>query len=181
MRDMKKHQFLEVDFLATVTLTSAESRQVKKYLKLASVVLEKFLKKTSPLLSKEKFSVVKMSLMVCGDSRMKELNLETRGKNKITDVLSFPYHENLRKNKGRVTLEDTLYLGEIAICHPQTKRQAKSFDIGYGDEFIHLFFHGVLHLMGFDHEASVKEEKMQQKWEDWLLEEFSKVKKSFGR
>jgi probable rRNA maturation factor len=92
----------------------------------------------------------------------------------VTDVLSFATYENLRK---KTVQEDRLFLGDLAICHTQTKRQAAKFGISYFDEFIHLFFHGVIHLMGYDHEISMNEERMMQKWEDEALKRFSDYKK----
>jgi probable rRNA maturation factor len=45
------------------------------------------------------------------------------------------------------------------------------------DEFIHLFFHGVIHLMGFDHEISLKEEKIMEAWEEVALKKFGDLKR----
>ena len=180
MRVMKKHPFLHVEFVSHVVLTSAEKKQIQIIFDVTSSVLQKMLKKEKILKSKETFSKTKLSLMLCGDKRMRELNKETRGKDKVTDVLSFPYHEDLRTNKDRIVLEDCLYLGEMAICQSVTKRQARKFKIRYSDEFTHLFIHGIFHLMGFDHEVSKAEEKLMQKMEEKALEEFSKLKKKRG-
>lgn len=177
---MKKHPFLQVDFVSHVVLTSAEKKQIQLVFDVTSSVLQGMLKKEKIMKSKESFSTVKISFMLCGDKRMRELNKETRDKDKVTDVLSFPYHEDLRSNKGRIVLEDCLYLGEMAICQSVTKRQAKRFKIRYSDEFTHLFIHGIFHLMGFDHEVSKTEEKLMQKMEDKALQEFSKLKKKKG-
>src|SRR5690606_12682401 len=126
----------------------------------ASEVLETLWDKK--IISVKKPKVLHVSLLICGEAKIKELNREYRGKDKVTDVLSFPAHEDLRKSRLET---DELFLGDLAICHQQTKRQAREFKIGYFDEFIHLFFHGVIHLMGYDHEISLKEEKLMEKWE----------------
>jgi probable rRNA maturation factor len=57
------------------------------------------------------------------------------------------------------------------------RQQAKQFNISYMDEFIHLFFHGLIHLMGYDHEISEEEERLMQLWEKLALDNFSKKKK----
>lgn len=172
MSTMKKHLFVNIDFQSTVKLTSSETREMKKWLDAASPVIEELVAKKVMASRPQSLS---LSLLVCGDSRMRKINKEFRGKDKVTDVLSFPAHENLRKNMVK---DSELFLGDIAISLPQAKRQAKEFKIGTFDEFIHLFFHGLLHLMGYDHEISGKEEKLMQKWEDLALEIFSKKKGS---
>lgn len=169
---MKKHPFLTVDYQATVKMTPTELRQMEKWLYMAGDVLQYLLKKK--IIPVKKVNELHISLLICGDSRIRELNREHRNKDKVTDVLSFPAHEDLRNS---TYAEPHLFLGDLAICHPQTKRQAKKFNIRYMDEFIHLFFHGAIHLMGYDHEISEREEKMMQGWEEEALKKFSEIKK----
>jgi probable rRNA maturation factor len=170
MTFMKKHPFLTVDYQATVKFSPKEMRQMEQWLYMAGDVLQfLFTKKIIP----GKVKHLQVSVLICGDSRIRELNREHRNKDKVTDVLSFPAFDDLRKT----TSNGELFLGDLAICHPQTKRQAKKFKIGYMDEFIHLFFHGAIHLMGYDHEISVKEEELMQKWEKIALDKFSETKK----
>lgn len=175
MAIMKKHPFLTVDFNSTVKLSTADKKTLEKWLNWASPVVESLMK--DGLLPKAKFknvSEIQVSLLICGDARIRELNREYRQKDKVTDVLSFPAHEDLRVASYK---ESTLFIGDMAICHQQTKRQAKEFEIGYWDEFIHLFFHGILHLVGYDHEISPAEEKLMEKWEQIALKKFSETKK----
>jgi len=169
MANMKKHLFLEVEWLSTIKLSATEQRELKVWLNLASEVLEDLIHKNKLIKSTPKKVIV--SLLVCGDGRIKKLNRDFRQKDKITDVLSFPTYENLRSSKIN---DDELFLGDLAICYQQTKRQAKDFSIGFWDEFIHLFFHGLIHLMGYDHEISIKEEKMMESWEKKALTLMSK-------
>lgn len=169
---MKKHPFLTVDYQATVKMTPTELRQMEKWLYMAGDVLQYLLKKK--IIPAKKVKELHVSLLICGDSRIRELNREHRNKDKVTDVLSFPAHEDLRISPFTGS---QLFLGDLAICHPQTKRQAKKFNIRYMDEFIHLFFHGAIHLMGYDHEISEREEKIMQEWEEEALRKFSEIKK----
>jgi len=171
---MNRHQFLEYDLKSSVSLSSAEKKKLVDYLRLSSLVFEHLQRKGH---LPKKLKKIQLSILICGDKKIKSLNLHFRQKNKVTDVLSFPSHENLRESDNYPVYQDnTLFLGDLAICFPQAKRQAKKFNIGIWDEFIHLFFHGSLHLLGFDHEISQEEEVIMQKLEDWCLELFSKKK-----
>ena len=179
MTSMKKHPFLHVDFDSTVTLTPNTKRKLDLWFDYASEVLESTVKKG--LLKKSKLKTIRVSLLVCGDLRMKKLNNEHRGKNKVTDVLSFPSFDGLRDSDLKNEIQaGELFLGDLAICHPQAVRQAREYNVGYFDEMIHLFFHGMIHLMGYDHEVSEAEEKLMEEWEQKALKKFSEVKKKRG-
>jgi probable rRNA maturation factor len=170
---MKKHPFLRLDYHFTVKLSSVEMKKLELWLSMAGDVLDYLFKKK--IIPGKRPKTLHISLIICGDARIKELNRRYRNKDKVTDVLSFPAHEDLRKVGAR---QAELFLGDLAICHQQTKRQAKEFEIGYFDEFIHLFFHGAIHLLGYDHEINLAEEKMMLGWEKKALEHFSQIKRS---
>lgn len=166
----KQHPFLQVDYLSTVNLPPDIDRKMSSWLKTASLVMEYLFKeKIVPV----KTSRIHVSLLICGDLKMRSLNREFRNKDKVTDVLSFPSNDNLRENSST---QESLFLGDLAICHSKTIKQASHFKITYMDEFIHLFFHGVIHLLGYDHELSEKEEKLMEKWEQLALKKFSEFK-----
>lgn len=170
---MKKHPFLQVELQSSVKLKAQDLKKLNLWLNLASITLERLQQEK---ILKFSASSVRVSVLLCGDSKMKALNSQHRGKDKVTDVLSFPNHENLRSIQKNPD-DSELFLGDLAICHPQVIRQAREFNISYFDEWIHLLFHGLIHLMGFDHELSAKEEKLMQKWEDRALSIFSEEKK----
>lgn len=87
-----------------------------------------------------------ISLLITNDETIHQLNKEYRQKDKPTDVLSFP-------------MEDDIMLGDIVISLDTTKNQAQERDIGLEREIAFLFIHGLLHLLGYDHETSVEDEK----------------------
>jgi len=89
---------------------------------------------------------------IVGDKEIKELNHRYRGVNKVTDVLSFAWGED-RQVKSAV-------LGELFISYPQIVRQAKDFKVSAREEFIRMFVHGLLHLVGYDHVKSSQAKKM---------------------
>jgi len=122
-----------------------------------------------------------LNVMICGDARMRTMNREHRGKDKTTDVLSFPAQTNLRKKSGWDWIAPgVLPMGDLVISLPQARRQAKEFSVRLEEELVHLFFHGFLHLQGFDHELNAKEEKIMQKHEARLLEKFAVLRKKKG-
>ncbi len=172
MAGMKK-PILETEFHSTAPLTERDTKKVEFYMGLASQVFSELLRsKIIPSRPTQRYEV---SLMICGDKKIQKLNLEFRNKDKPTDVLSFPSHESLRKKNPD---EDIVFLGDLAISIPTARRQAKEFDISVWDEFIHLYFHGLLHLIGFDHDLSASEEKLMQKWEDEALDLLSSKKQA---
>jgi probable rRNA maturation factor len=82
------------------------------------------------------------------EPRMRALNAEHRGLDEVTDVLSFPLD-------GRDDLPPGLerQLGDVVVCHAQAARQAAEQGIPALDEVRTLVVHGLLHLLGHDHEA----------------------------
>ena len=81
------------------------------------------------------------------EPEMKKLNRIWRGKNRVTDVLSFE-------------LEDGEVFGEVLISYEQAARQAKDLEHSTRDELIFLLVHGVLHVFGYDHEQSKDAKRM---------------------
>ncbi|MDR0384345.1 MAG: rRNA maturation RNase YbeY [Christensenellaceae bacterium] len=78
--------------------------------------------------------------------KMKELNAKFRGIEKETDVLSFPDGDiNPETNKK--------FLGDIIICKSVAKEQARKVGNSFDDEILFLKVHGLLHLLGYDHET----------------------------
>jgi len=98
----------------------------------------------------------KLTLIIVGKQRIRTLNKKFRQQDKVTDVLSFSQREGLEFNN---TERD--YLGEIFICWPQVISQAKKFKHSAVKEFSILFVHGVLHLLGYDHEKEKDYQKMK--------------------
>jgi probable rRNA maturation factor len=83
-----------------------------------------------------------VSVAFVHDLTMTELNNSYRGKNQPTDILTFAYNE---------LIEHGILLGEIIICTDQAKRDAHEIGISLEQEYMWLFSHGFLHLLGYDH------------------------------
>ena len=98
---------------------------------------------------------LEVSLTLTDDEGIHELNREYRGVDRPTDVLSFPQFEADEEIEFGVTL------GDIVISLPRMAEQAANFGHSQKREFCFLFVHGLLHLLGYDHEISEDEEKLQ--------------------
>ncbi len=109
---------------------------------------------------------VEFNLVLCGETKIQQLNYQYRNKEKVTDVLSFPIHEDLRNLDY---WEGPLAIGDVFICRDVALKQAKEFQITYPQEIAHLFVHGILHLLGYDHEKGGKEEELMFGWESKLV------------
>ena len=81
-----------------------------------------------------------LSIAIVSDRRMRALNRQFRGKDKVTDVLSFP-----ADSRG--------FMGDIVIAAGVSKRQAREAGHSAQTELRVLALHGLLHLLGYDHEA----------------------------
>ena len=98
---------------------------------------------------------VLIGLLLCGDDRIQHLNSQFRGKDRPTNVLSFPQLDD--DLFGDDALAPTNqpnqnFFGEIAIARETVMAQADELGIEINDHLAHLFVHGVIHLLGYDHQ-----------------------------
>ena len=126
---------------------------------------------------------VEISLAIVGDGRIRKLNKMYRGKNRVTDVLSFenktviPYLNKAfpRMKKGEdvefIEVPDGIKrLGEVIICYPQAKKQARKAGYSLEKELTILLIHGILHLSGYEHEENEEEAERMEEMERKILE-----------
>lgn len=104
-----------------------------------------------------------LSLVLVSDRRMRALNRRYRKKDRTTDVLAFPMHE------GRFSRFRGSLLGDVVISMPTAKRQASEFGHSLRDEITRLLVHGVLHLLGYDHERSERDALLMARKEKAVL------------
>lgn len=102
----------------------------------------------------------KVEVLCIGEGAMRHINSIHRRKKMVTDVLSFPAAQFFFENG---------YLGDLVLCVPVLKRQAKFFKHTPQRELKILLVHGVLHLLGFDHEKNKKAAAIMARWESRLL------------
>lgn len=103
-----------------------------------------------------------VSIVFSDSEFIKEINKKYRNKDKVTDVLSFS--ESVKGFKGVSSS-----LGEIIICPLQLKQQAKEQGVSFKEELARILIHGLLHLLGYDHEISKKEEIKMKEREEYFL------------
>ncbi|MCK4473993.1 rRNA maturation RNase YbeY [Candidatus Parcubacteria bacterium] len=105
------------------------------------------------VLQGEKTKEKNLSIALVGQGRMREINKKYRKKNRATDVLSFP-------DNG---------LGEIIICLREIKKNAKKDGFSFEKELTQVLIHGILHLLGYDHEKSEKQAKKMEEKQNYYL------------
>lgn len=95
-----------------------------------------------------------ISLLGCDDARIAELNESFRGKAKPTNVLSWPSEDLSPDEAGGAPLPPEMEeLGDIALAYETCVSEADAAGKPLNDHVTHLIIHGVLHLMGYDHET----------------------------
>lgn len=124
---------------------------------LARALKEPALRRAVKLLPGAEFEA---EVMVVGTARMKAMNARFRRKRHATDVLSFP---------APGIFQRTGFLGEIVVCSVICARQAREQGHSRNCELEVLLVHGVLHLLGFDHEKSARDAGSMARWEVRLL------------
>jgi len=97
---------------------------------------------------------VELSLLLSDDAAVQELNRAWRGKDKPTNVLSFPAPEQPGVPGPR-------HLGDIVLAYETVVREAADEGKSLHDHATHLIVHGTLHLLGYDHELEVEAEIME--------------------
>jgi probable rRNA maturation factor len=109
-----------------------------------------------------------LSVLFVNSRRMKLLNTRYRKISKDTDVLSFPLI-------GRDLHHGPVMLGDIVISVPRALQQAEEYGVPFYDELLRLLVHGLLHLIGYDHEINAYQKKKMGEKERELFDAIKKV------
>ena len=122
-------------------------------------------------LKEEKVTNAFFSVVLVGENTIQKINKEYRGKDSVTDVISFAFEDNDKRvyNKTRI-------LGEIYICIPRMEEQAKMYGHSQTRELAFLGVHGLLHLLGYDHMNKEDEIVMFAK-QELVLNEYSETQR----
>lgn len=108
-----------------------------------------------------------IDLLACNDARIADLNAEFRGKPVPTNVLSWPATELRARRDGdepappKPDFTGAIVLGDIAIAWDTCAREAEMAGKPLADHVAHLLVHGILHLLGYDHERDADATLMQ--------------------
>lgn len=116
-----------------------------------------------------------VELVFTDEAGIRKLNAETRGKDAVTDVLSFPNLDGILQKPIRKedfpfdTDEDgNLFLGSIVICRERAAQQAEEYGHSLRRELYYLAVHGLCHLLGYDHETEDEKAQMREREEKVL-------------
>ncbi|MBB3695312.1 rRNA maturation RNase YbeY [Sphingomonas sp. BK580] len=108
-------------------------------------------------------AAVEVSVRLTDDAEVHALNRQYRGKDKPTNVLSFPMVQpDLLATVSQNSDDGELLLGDIVLAHGVCTREAAERGIAVGDHFTHLVVHGTLHLLGYDHMNDEEGDAMEE-------------------
>jgi len=148
----KKSQMVKVNLVI-------ENKNWKSRYPKVNLFLTKSIKKILSSIFSSRAIAFEISILLTGTKNMKNLNKKFRKINKDTDVLSFPAEE---KNffKKDFKLKKKLYLGDIALSYQYIEAIIKKQNVSFDDYFKKMLVHGVLHLIGHEHDSFKKYKKM---------------------
>ena len=109
-----------------------------------------------------------VSVTFCSAEYIHKLNLEFRGVDKPTDVLSFPLYEDGEFDETECQMGAAL--GDIVISVPKVREQAEELGHSFVREAAFLAIHSTLHLLGYDHERSAEEDELQCRLQREIIE-----------
>ncbi|PHS79245.1 MAG: rRNA maturation RNase YbeY [Rhodospirillaceae bacterium] len=98
---------------------------------------------------------VEISVLLTDDAHQQVLNAQWRGLDKTTNVLSFPSGES----SGETDV--ALFVGDISLAFETVLKEAQTQGLSFSDHLSHLLVHGLLHLLGFDHEVDEDATEME--------------------
>jgi probable rRNA maturation factor len=119
------------------------------------------------ILEKEKREKIDLFVSFVNSEKIKRLNIKYRKKNKPTDVLSFTYKDLL----GRSPWGEA---GEIIICPEIVKKNSKETGAKFESELARVFMHGILHILGYDHEKKEQDAQIMEKKQNYYFNLFVK-------
>ncbi|HYU95233.1 MAG TPA: rRNA maturation RNase YbeY [Sphingomicrobium sp.] len=103
---------------------------------------------------------IEMSVTLTGDEAVRALNAKWRGKDKPTNVLSFPMADDLDFERSNVAGPELL-LGDIILAHGVCAAEAAEKGVSFEQHATHLLVHGTLHLLGYDHQEDAQASDME--------------------
>lgn len=122
------------------------------------IIDQELKKKITCILNALGFENAELSVLITDDREIEKLNSKYRSKNESTNVLSFPVEE------GENIIPGLKILGDVVISEETALRESRAASITLDERISQLIIHGILHLVGYDHELGPEEdEKMTQK------------------
>ena len=106
------------------------------------------------------------NIIIVNNEKIHEINKKYRGKDSVTDVISFAFEES-----DNINYEEIRFLGEIYISYEKCLAQSMEYNHSLERELCYLTLHGLLHLLGYDH-IEEDDEKVMRALEEEILNEF---------
>jgi metalloprotein, YbeY/UPF0054 family len=100
---------------------------------------------------------IEIAVLLADDATLQELNRNWRGKDQPTNVLSFPSSDPV------ILPDESVFLGDLALSFNTVEREAREQDKTFQQHTAHLIIHGILHLLGYDHETDQDAEYMEKR------------------
>jgi len=104
---------------------------------------------------------IELSVRLAGDEEVRGLNAHWRGKDKPTNVLSFPMAETYELEQADEDRPGGIMLGDLILARGVCEREAAEKGVPVEQHATHLLVHGTLHLLGYDHEADADAADME--------------------
>ena len=138
----------------------------QKHISNPNFYLKKRLKKAEDKIDIFRKNKLNFTLLLSGDNEIQKLNKKFRKKNKITDILSFPFHEKKILNKLINNKNNNVYLGDIIINLNKIIEQSQKNN--FTTIFDKIWVHGLTHLLGYRHKSN-QDYFTMQKLEDQII------------
>lgn len=133
--------------------------------------MERWVEKVFLRLYKKKlisFNKCDLNIIFLTTREAKKINKTYRNKNYATDILSFIMQDSYADSASNKGL---FFLGELVICPEVVKKNAKNHKMTYREELLYMVLHGILHLLGYDHEKSENEARRMFQLQDEIYKD----------
>jgi rRNA maturation RNase YbeY len=132
--------------------------------------LKKLKKNTQTILQALDYKGYDVSIMLVNPDEMHAYNKNYREKDKATDILSFPYHDQLKAGERIIPASsEDKNLGDIILCPQYIQDDLERWEMNFEDRIDVLLVHGICHLLGYDH-IEDEDYEVMKKQEAVLLE-----------
>lgn len=110
------------------------------------------------------YSDFDIGILITNNKNIRTYNRTYRNKDKATDILSFSYHTELQPGKRiKVATEEDKNLGDLILSLEYIQKSAQELDVPFDNRVTTLLIHGILHLLGYDHETDAQWRSMRAK------------------
>ena len=141
---------VEINKIGKIRLSESKTTLKNQAKKIIDILLQMpQIQENSPIF-KHDFSTLTFELTFCNDPTIKEINATYRNKDKTTDVITFALFAD---DENSIVIDKTIELGEIIISVDTLVKQAQENNNDVKTELYTLVTHGILHLLGFDHQT----------------------------